>query len=115
MKVLGLGTSHLCEVQVDDHMRMDLGHLAECLQDAFSGRVPVLAVIGIPLGWRNRRERAIPARRLRCCIMILRIVFERDQRREIPEGAVGLEPKRRRRFHDTGRDRQGTGAALADR
>jgi len=47
MKVLGLGTSELHFVQVDDHMRMDVGHLAECLEEAFEQRAPVLAVVGI--------------------------------------------------------------------
>lgn len=47
MKVLGLGTSHLLRVSVDDHMRMDVDDLAACLEDAFSAEIPVLAVIGI--------------------------------------------------------------------
>ncbi|MGD8330106.1 MAG: pyridoxal-dependent decarboxylase, partial [Acidobacteriota bacterium] len=47
MKVLGLGTSELYYVQVDDHMRMDVGHLAERLEEAFAQQAPVLAVVGI--------------------------------------------------------------------
>ncbi len=47
MKVLGLGTSHLCPVDVDEHMRMDVDHLAECLADSFDRQIPVLAVVGI--------------------------------------------------------------------
>lgn len=47
MKVLGLGTSHLCPIHVDDHMRMDVGHLVERLEETFSEKIPVLAVIGI--------------------------------------------------------------------
>jgi len=47
MKVLGLGTSQLCRVQVDDHMRMDVDHLAACLEEAFAAQAPVLAVVGI--------------------------------------------------------------------
>lgn len=46
MKVLGLGTANLIEVRVDSHMRMDLGHLAESLGQAFEERIPVLAVVG---------------------------------------------------------------------
>ncbi len=47
MKVLGLGTSHLCKIIVDDHMRMDIDHLAECLAESFAAQVPVLAVVGV--------------------------------------------------------------------
>lgn len=47
MKVLGLGTSELRFVNVDDRMRMDVEHLAECLREAFDEQAPVLAVVGI--------------------------------------------------------------------
>ena len=47
MKVLGLGTAQLVKVAVDDHMRLDPGHLDECLADAFDSRTPVLGVIGV--------------------------------------------------------------------
>ena len=47
MKVLGLGTAQLVKVAVDDHMRLDPGHLEECLAEAFDSRTPVLAVIGV--------------------------------------------------------------------
>ncbi len=47
MKVLGLGTSHLQRVDVNEHMRMSLDHLSECLAEAFENEVPVLAVVGI--------------------------------------------------------------------
>ena len=47
MKVLGLGTAQLVRVAVDDHMRLDPGHLEECLAEAFDSRTPVLGVIGV--------------------------------------------------------------------
>ncbi len=47
MKVLGLGTSHLVKVAVDDHMRMDLDDLERKLEEAFAEHVPVLAVVGM--------------------------------------------------------------------
>ncbi len=47
MKVMGFGTSNLIEVQVDSQMRMDMDHLAVCLEDAFEACVPVLAVVGM--------------------------------------------------------------------
>ena len=47
MKVLGLGTAQLVKVAVDDHMRLDPGHLEECLAEAFESRTPVLGVIGV--------------------------------------------------------------------
>ena len=47
MKVLGLGTAQLVKVAVDNHMRLDPGHLEECLADAFESRTPVLGVIGV--------------------------------------------------------------------
>ena len=47
MKVLGLGTAQLVKVAVDDHMRLDPGHLEECLAEAFDSRTPVLGVIGV--------------------------------------------------------------------
>ncbi|MDH5759171.1 MAG: pyridoxal-dependent decarboxylase [Gemmatimonadota bacterium] len=47
MKALGLGTANLITVAVDDHMRMDPGHLEECLADALENEVPVLAVVGM--------------------------------------------------------------------
>ncbi len=47
MKVMGLGTANLVKVAVDDHMRMDTGQLAACLDQAREERVPVLAVVGM--------------------------------------------------------------------
>ena len=47
MKVLGLGTSHLGEVRVDDHMRMDPGHLEELLAEAVDEEIPILCVVGM--------------------------------------------------------------------
>ncbi len=47
MKVLGLGTSQLVKVAVDEHMRLDPGHLEECLSEALEERAPVLGVVGV--------------------------------------------------------------------
>lgn len=47
MKVLGFGTANLCGVCVDSHMRLDPGHLRECLTTANGAESPVLGVIGI--------------------------------------------------------------------
>jgi glutamate/tyrosine decarboxylase-like PLP-dependent enzyme len=47
MKVLGLGTANLVPIQVDDHMRMDVGHLRESLERALEDRTPVLGVVGM--------------------------------------------------------------------
>ena len=47
MKVLGLGTSNLCKIQVESHMRMDAPDLRRCLDEAFESHTPVLAVVGI--------------------------------------------------------------------
>ena len=47
MKVLGLGTAQLVKVAVDDHMRLDPGHLEECLAETFDSRTPVLGVVGV--------------------------------------------------------------------
>ena len=47
MKVLGFGTANLVKVGVDDHMRMDPGHLADCLERELGSGSPVLAVIGV--------------------------------------------------------------------
>ncbi len=47
MKVLGLGTAQLLGVAVDDHMRLDPGHLNERLAAAFAERTPVLGVVGV--------------------------------------------------------------------
>ena len=47
MKVLGLGTAQLVKVAVDGHMRLDPGHLEECLAEAFDTKTPVLGVVGV--------------------------------------------------------------------
>lgn len=47
MKLMGLGTAQLVKVAVDDHMRLDPGHLDACLAGAFESRTPVLGVIGV--------------------------------------------------------------------
>jgi glutamate/tyrosine decarboxylase-like PLP-dependent enzyme len=47
MKVLGLGTSHLKEVRVDHHMRMDPQHLEDLLEQAAGDEHSVLAVVGM--------------------------------------------------------------------
>ena len=47
MKALGFGTSNLIRVRVDDHMRMDVGHLEEELARCCEGSIPVLAVVGM--------------------------------------------------------------------
>ena len=47
MKVMGLGTAQLVKVAVDDHMRLDPGHLDACLAEAFERRTPVLGVVGV--------------------------------------------------------------------
>jgi glutamate/tyrosine decarboxylase-like PLP-dependent enzyme len=47
MKVLGLGTSQLVEVEVGDDMRLSIDHLRECLTREFAADVPVLAVVGV--------------------------------------------------------------------
>ena len=47
MKILGLGTSNLCKVQVESHMRMNAADLRRCLVEAFESQTPVLAVVGI--------------------------------------------------------------------
>ena len=47
MKVLGLGTGQLVKVAMDEHMRLDPGHLEECLSEAFEKRTPVLGVVGV--------------------------------------------------------------------
>lgn len=47
MKVLGLGTANLVKVAVDDRMRMDPDHLAECLGRAVENEVPILCAVGM--------------------------------------------------------------------
>jgi len=47
MKVLGLGTSNLIKVDVDDHMRLDPARLEASLAKALEKRVPVLGVVGV--------------------------------------------------------------------
>jgi len=47
MKVLGLGTSHLVMVAVDDRMRLDVEDLRAQLDRAEEDRAPVLAVVGM--------------------------------------------------------------------
>lgn len=47
MKALGFGTANLVRIRVDDHMRMDPGHLDEELRAACEAQAPVLAVVGM--------------------------------------------------------------------
>jgi len=47
MKVLGLGTAHLCRVPIDGSMRMEIDGLRACLDAAFRDEVPVLGVVGM--------------------------------------------------------------------
>lgn len=47
MKVLGFGTQNLVKVEVDDHMRMDLGDLDRKLDEAFASKTSVMAVVGM--------------------------------------------------------------------
>lgn len=47
MKVLQLGREQLVEVEVDDNMRMEPGHLRERLAEMHRERRPVLAIVGI--------------------------------------------------------------------
>ena len=47
MKVLGLGTGHLVEVQVDEHMRMDAAALEDAVSSALEAEIPILCVTGM--------------------------------------------------------------------
>lgn len=47
MKVLGLGTAHLHEVAVDDHMRMDPAALEAAIEAAVEACAPILCVTGM--------------------------------------------------------------------
>ncbi len=47
MKVLGLGTRNLVELDVDRNMRMDLDSLRDILDGFVDARVPVLATVGV--------------------------------------------------------------------
>lgn len=47
MKVLGFGTANLRHVRVDDHMRMDPGHLGELIEEAVADRIPILCAVGM--------------------------------------------------------------------
>ena len=47
MKALGFGTANLMHIRVDDHMRMDVGHLEDVLAHACENKIPVLAVVGM--------------------------------------------------------------------
>lgn len=47
MKVLGLGTRQLVEIDVDANMRMDLDSLTDALARCKADNVPVLAVVGV--------------------------------------------------------------------
>jgi glutamate/tyrosine decarboxylase-like PLP-dependent enzyme len=46
MKLTGLGTQNLVEIATDDHMRMDMDHLAETLDSCHRRKIPVLQVVG---------------------------------------------------------------------
>ena len=46
MKLTGLGTQNLVEIATDDHMRMDMDHLAETLDSCHSQKIPILQVVG---------------------------------------------------------------------
>jgi glutamate/tyrosine decarboxylase-like PLP-dependent enzyme len=47
MKILGLGTANLIDVEVDGNMRMDIDHLKSTLESLRDGRTPVLTVVGV--------------------------------------------------------------------
>lgn len=47
MKVLGLGTRQLVDVNLDENMRMDTQHLRTILEECRDERIPVLAVVGV--------------------------------------------------------------------
>jgi glutamate/tyrosine decarboxylase-like PLP-dependent enzyme len=46
MKLTGLGTANLIEIAIDDHMRMDIDHLAEVLDSCQRRKEPILQVVG---------------------------------------------------------------------
>ncbi|MFT6397841.1 MAG: glutamate/tyrosine decarboxylase-like PLP-dependent enzyme [Bradymonadia bacterium] len=47
MRLLGLGTNNLISVDTDAHMRMDIAHLGELLDELATAQRPVLAVVGV--------------------------------------------------------------------
>jgi glutamate/tyrosine decarboxylase-like PLP-dependent enzyme len=47
MKILGLGTENLVDIEVDGNMRMDIDDLEATLESLRDERVPVLSVVGV--------------------------------------------------------------------
>lgn len=47
MKVLGMGAAHLVKIRTDVHMRMEIEHLEEMVEEHYQKQIPILGAIGV--------------------------------------------------------------------